>query len=55
MDIRFVEFDKYCKKCIHKDVSETEEPCCECLDTPAIHNSRKPINFVNNENIKEQE
>lgn len=27
------DYEKYCSKCIHKNVSETEEPCKECIDT----------------------
>ena len=23
---------KYCSKCVHKDTSETKEPCKECID-----------------------
>lgn len=25
-------FEKYCKKCKHKKVSETHEPCFKCID-----------------------
>lgn len=40
-----VYFDKYCGKCIHKDIPETEDPCNECLTQPSNENSHKPINF----------
>lgn len=25
-------YEKYCSKCKHKDVSETDSPCKECTD-----------------------
>lgn len=40
-----VYFDKYCSKCIHKDIPETDDPCNECLTQPSNENSHKPINF----------
>ena len=47
---KFVRFDIYCPKCKHANDSEVEDPCNECLNTPArTDGSRKPINF------KEQE
>ena len=44
-DTRFVEFDKYCQKCEHKDTDESESPCAECLDEPVDVYSNKPVNF----------
>lgn len=40
-----VYFDKYCKKCIHKDKPETEDPCDECLAIGHRPNSHKPEKF----------
>lgn len=42
---KIVEFDKYCSKCKHKDKSEQEDPCFECLENPVNLGSRKPIKF----------
>lgn len=38
-------FSEYCSTCEHKDVSETEEPCNECLTTPARQESHKPEQY----------
>lgn len=44
-DMKIVEFDKYCSYCKNRDTHESEEPCCECLATPVIENSHKPLYF----------
>lgn len=44
-DMKIVEFDKYCPYCKNRDTHESEEPCCECLATPVIENSHKPLYF----------
>ena len=43
--LKLVEFDKYCSKCEHKSVKETEDPCNECLTYPAVADSHKPVKF----------
>ena len=40
-----VEFHEYCPICKHTDVPETKDPCNECLGAPYNLNSRKPINW----------
>lgn len=44
---KIIEFDKYCKTCIFKDVKdiEGEDPCNDCLSNPVNTNSKKPINY----------
>lgn len=46
-DFKFVEFEKYCKNCIHyeEDESDPKCKCYECLDEPVNVDSHKPINF----------
>lgn len=43
--MKIVEFDKYCPKCEHKNLSESERPCSECLEEPARQYSHKPAKF----------
>ena len=43
--IKIVEFDKYCKTCKHKKLSEAESPCDECLEEPARQYSHKPAKY----------
>ena len=45
INLHIADFEQYCKKCKHKDISETEDPCNDCLDEPVNENSRKPVNF----------
>jgi len=40
-----VYFGDYCKKCVNKNVEETEDPCNECLTSPVNLYSHKPIKF----------
>ena len=47
--LKEVYFDKYCSKCVHKDVDEEELPCDECLATPARDDSHKPEYFKEEE------
>ena len=44
-NMKIVEFEKYCKTCVHKDIAESEHPCFECLDEPAVQYSHKPIKY----------
>ena len=46
-DYKEVYFNKYCKKCEHKKVSESDPngECWECLESPVNTDSHKPINF----------
>lgn len=46
---KFVEFDKYCETCEHKDVEEKCDPCHECLENPVNVGSEKPINYKKKE------
>ena len=41
-----VDFEYYCPKCKHEEVSETKDPCNECLDQCWNEETRKPIKFV---------
>lgn len=47
---KIVEFDKYCSTCEHKDISEQEYPCNECMTNPTNMHSKKPTFYK--ENIK---
>ena len=40
-----VRFDQYCKKCEHKNLKETLDPCNECLEHEMNYDSKKPIHF----------
>lgn len=42
---KIVWFGEYCKKCAHKSVKETEDPCNTCLTNLINVDSHKPTNF----------
>ena len=46
---KIVDFYKYCPKCEHYLKSESEDPCCGCLDIPINTWSNKPVNFKEKE------
>lgn len=47
--MKFVEFDKYCGTCIHKNEKEDSDTCDECLSNPTNVYSRKPVNWKSSE------
>ena len=40
-----VEFDKWCKTCVYKDLEEKYDPCDECLEYPSNEETTKPVNY----------
>lgn len=38
-------FVDYCYTCKNNDKNEDEDPCNECLTTPARENSHKPLKY----------
>ena len=40
-----VYFDEYCKKCEHKDLKETLDPCNACLAQCWNEGSHKPVYY----------
>lgn len=40
-----VRFDIWCDRCKHKDKSEKDDPCWDCLDEPVNEHSTKPLYF----------
>lgn len=51
-DYKLVRFDLYCKDCKYRKLNENEEPCNECLTHAVNLHSRKPVNFIFDENKK---
>jgi hypothetical protein len=45
IETKLVDFGIYCRLCKNDKLAEEEDPCNECLTTPANINSHKPINF----------
>lgn len=44
-NFKFVEFERYCPDCEYFLKEESEGPCYDCMRTPSVQNSHKPINF----------
>lgn len=47
MDLIYKEvyFDQYCPKCKYNTLSESNDPCHDCLNYGYNKNSHKPVNF----------
>ena len=50
-DYKFVEFEKYCKRCKHynEDEGDPKSKCYDCLNNPVNVDSHKPVNFKEKE------
>lgn len=44
-ETREVHFNEYCETCKHRDLSEKDDPCFDCLDEPVNVNSHKPVKW----------
>jgi hypothetical protein len=44
-DTKEVYFYMYCNTCKFEQLKEYEDPCHDCLNTPANINSHKPVNY----------
>lgn len=53
-EMKEVRFDIWCKKCAHKDKSEAEDPCYDCLADPVNTYSRKPVYFEDDRREKKR-
>lgn len=47
-DYKIVHFGEYCNICKHKDKTDTQEPCDECLSSPVNIDSHKPTKYEEN-------
>ena len=57
-NMKFVDFQKYCHKCVYSSVTPAEKEwdiCDECLSCMARENTRKPIRFTESEKYHVQE
>ena len=45
VNTQFVDFYKYCKRCIHGKKDEVEEPCNSCLEIGAREGTSEPEYF----------
>ena len=54
-NMKFVEFDKYCKTCEHSKKKEHEDPCFDCLAEPARVETHKPLKYEADEKLSKKE
>lgn len=40
-----VYFGEYCKSCKHEKLTESEQPCYDCLNEPVNLYSHKPVKY----------
>ena len=50
-----VEFYHFCPKCKYEKLSETKDPCNECLESFFNIETMKPVKFEEKEDKKEKE
>jgi hypothetical protein len=48
-DYKEVYFHEYCKKCEHKKLEETEEPCSDCMAEPTNLQTHRPVRYEEKE------
>ena len=44
-NMKIVYYDEFCPKCKHEALAENEDPCHDCLNTPAVEYSHVPEYF----------
>ena len=44
-NMKFVEFELYCRNCKYYEKREDEDPCFECLENPVNVYSHKPVKW----------
>lgn len=42
---KIVDFHKYCELCEYSELSESDDPCFDCLSEPVNTYSHRPIKF----------
>ena len=47
-EMKEVRFDTWCRRCVHWDKAESQDPCYDCLDNPVNAYSKKPVYFEDN-------
>lgn len=46
-----VYFNEYCNTCKHASLSESEDPCYDCLNNPVNTYSHKPVYYEEKDNV----
>lgn len=49
---KFVDFEKYCAACKHRELDEYKDPCNQCLEIGARVGTDKPDNYISKEDTK---
>lgn len=50
---KIVDFNTYCPQCRHRQLSEENSPCDECLAKPVNLNTHKPVYFKEDKDGKQ--
>lgn len=51
---RFVDYNKYCKICKHRNLEEFRDPCNDCLDNPVMAGTKIPMHYEEDEKRKKE-
>lgn len=44
-ELKLVEFERFCPKCVHNTEIETEDPCDECIANGYSETGPIPVNY----------
>lgn len=50
-----VKYEDFCEHCKYKDYPEDSIPCDNCLATPVVYDSVKPIEYISNKEWLQKE
>ncbi|WP_458459298.1 hypothetical protein [Pseudobutyrivibrio sp.] len=53
--VKEVRFDEYCKKCVHYEKKESEDPCWDCLNHAWNYDTHAPVDFKEKDNSQQKQ
>lgn len=55
LNMKEVDYAEYCNKCVFRNLSESEDPCWDCLSQPVNEGSQKPVRYKEDERSVQNE
>lgn len=49
LNLKEVDYKTYCEKCVFQKLSESEDPCWDCLRQPVNEGTKKPTRYKEDE------
>ena len=51
-DIKYVNYESYCRKCEYEKLNDYEDPCNECMEWPCREGTEVPFKYKEKETYK---